>query len=378
MGVACSADGQDDLDAQPWYLCAEDTANEEPIAAYTPELQPRPSCLRNTPPPISEKMVDRLSPVKLSRRLGYRQDKLVQRLVLPTLALEGGVPVVNSVKMSRMLHRFEIRGHELGLHNQEVDDVIWDQHLVVTVKPDGVELGADEWRIDGVDDTGLLALWLMAQQLEDTLIVVSWRNRRRDCDSLASCSFLPGDPPQNQPNEELEPEAFAANILRAGWEWCSDWDLELEWGGHTGWRYAAEWTTEPDLWSKHDQRAATPLCRRKIFRVQMKRKDVDAGLLEVSHARKHLVLKLIDDIMDAKLPGFEELEDTVIDLHNKHESAHAAEAAKNNSTTGRSRVIFQRKIAFRSFEKGTAPAESVLDGTAACKLHSPVSRINSV
>ena len=79
--------------------------------------------------------------------------------------------------------------------------------------------------------------------------------------------------------------ACAINTVKEGFQWSSDWQLDLEWS-QSGWRYAAEWATEPDLWSKKDHEANTPLCRRKIFRVQMQRKDKEAAALEVSTARK--------------------------------------------------------------------------------------------
>ena len=120
-------------------------------------------------------------------------------------------PVVNSARLLRELHRFGVSSDDLELSEQDAEDVEWNEHLTVTVKPDGVELGTDEWRIDGVDSAGLLVLWLIAQQLQTVEIVVGWRNKRRDRRTMEELTALPGDPPQNQPNELMEPEAFAAN-----------------------------------------------------------------------------------------------------------------------------------------------------------------------
>jgi len=372
MGQACSADPDtDDLDApSPWLLCAADTP-EEPMLIHTPELQPRPTCLKNSTPPPTPEKVTRITPLKLaSKKLGYRQDKLIQRFLLPAIDLGQTGPVVNSARLLRELQRFGVSSDDLEL-SEDAEDVDWNEHLTVTVKPDGVELGTDEWRIDGVDSVGLLVLWLIAQQLQTVEIVVGWRNKRRDRCTMKELTALPGDPPQNQPNEQLEQEAFAANNLKEGFQWSSDWQLDLEWS-QSGWRYAAEWTTEPDLWSMKDHGADTPLCRRKIFRVMMQRKDKEAAALEVSSARKQLVLKLVDEIMESKGTGFEELENTVIDLHNKQKQSERETKAADGAPTRRACVTFQRQIMFRAFEKATAPDTAcVIDGTAACKLDSP-------
>lgn len=215
-------------------------------------------------------------------QLGYDDELIIQQFFLPAVVFRDHRAVCDPERLSGMLNQIGI-----------VEDTPWDTYLDVAISP------SQKRSVRGVNKQAGLLFKMILDRVESVELMQAFVNERRDPMNLSNKLRFHGDPPKytDDQGREMSSADFSRPGLHNGWQWLSEWQPDLGWQWRSGdsnpcdkgWRYSDTW--DPLEWTLEDGGSATPLRRRKLFRVQLKL-YTSGGEVRVSRSRN----MLLDDV----------------------------------------------------------------------------------